>query len=126
MELLHNASIKRKLLWSTLVTCGAALAIALSALFWFQSVNFRSNFAAQIQTLGVIVAQNSVTPLTLHDRKAAEEVLSALQINPQITGAALFDSEGKLLAGSSCRRVMRTAPSFRSTRSSWSVCSPRR
>jgi PAS domain S-box-containing protein len=98
MELLRNASIKRKLLWSTLVTCGAALAIALSALFWFQSVHFRTNFASQLQTLATIVAQNSVGPLAQNDKKSAAEVLSALQINPQITSASLFDSEGKLFA----------------------------
>jgi PAS domain S-box-containing protein len=98
MQLLRNAPIKRKLLLSTLLTCGAALAIALTGLFWFQSVNFRSGFAAQLETLAVVIAQNSAAPLAFDDRNSAAEVLSALKVNPQITGAWVYDREGKLFA----------------------------
>src|SRR5262245_38281051 len=98
MELLRNAPIKRKLLLSTLATCGAALALALSGLFWFQSVNFRSNFAAQLRTLAAVVAQNSAAPLVFEDEKSALDVLSVLQANAQIAGVSIYDGEGKLFA----------------------------
>src|SRR5688572_27108872 len=96
MQVQHNASIKRKLLWSTGVICGAALIIALTVLFWFRSLDNRSKFAAQLQTLGAIVAQNSAASLVSDDRKSGTEALSALEINPDITGAWVFNSEGKL------------------------------
>jgi PAS domain S-box-containing protein len=111
MSLLHNASIKRKLLWSTLVTCGAALAVALTVLFWLRSLSYRSNFSAQLQTLGAIIAQNSAAPLSSDDRKSVEEVLAALTINPQITGAWVFNSDGKLVARFGADADARTAAS---------------
>ena len=59
MKILHRLSdlpIKRKLLFGTLAICIAALALACTALFWFQSVTFRKGFAAELESLGAIIA----------------------------------------------------------------------
>ena len=98
MQSLRDLPIKRKLLWVTLATCGSALAMACTALFWFQSANFRKGFVAELQSLGGVVAQNSAAPLAFDDRKSAVEVLSALKVKPHITSAWVFDSQGKLFA----------------------------
>jgi PAS domain S-box-containing protein len=98
MRFLRNAPIKRKLLWITLITCSAALALALTVLFWFQSVNFRSGFSAQLQMLGTVIAQNSTAPLTFDDPRSALEVLSTLKVNPHVTSAWIYTGDGRLFA----------------------------
>ena len=98
MQILRDLPIRRKLLWVTLTTCGTALALACTALFWFQSVNFRRSFAAELETLGAVIAQNSAAPLAFDDKISAVEVLSALKVKAHITTASVFDSHGKLFA----------------------------
>src|SRR5437879_1915127 len=98
MQFIRDLPIKRKLLWVTLATCGAALALACTALFWFQSVNFHKSFSAELQSLGSVVAQNSAAPLAFEDTKSAIEVLALLGVNPEITSASIFDHEGKPFA----------------------------
>src|SRR5258706_1333021 len=98
MKFLRDLPIKRKLFCVTLATCGAALALACTALFWFQSVNFHKSFVAEIESLGAVVAQNSAPPLAFEDTKSALQVLSSLKVNPPITAASIFDSEGKVFS----------------------------
>jgi signal transduction histidine kinase/ActR/RegA family two-component response regulator len=98
MRFLDNLPLKRKLLLTTLATCMTALALACSALFWFQSVIFRRSFAAELESLGAIIAHNSAAPLAFNDQKSAVEVLNALRVNSHITSACVFDSEGTLFA----------------------------
>jgi PAS domain S-box-containing protein len=101
MKMLHRLSdlpIKRKLLLGTLAICIAALGLACTALFWFQSVTFRKGFAAELESLGAIIAHNSAAPLAFDDKKSAIEVLAALKVKPHITSASVFDGDGKLFA----------------------------
>ena len=51
-----------------------------------------------MESLGAVIAHNSAAPLTFDDKKSAVEVLSALKLKSCITGACLFDNEGKLFA----------------------------
>ncbi len=98
MKIIKDLPIRRKLLWITLSTCGIALTVACSGLFWFQSVNFRQAFVASLQSLGAVVAQNCAAPLAFDDRHSAGEVLSTLKANPSITAAVVFDSAGAVFA----------------------------
>jgi methyl-accepting chemotaxis protein len=98
MKFLHNIPIKRKLLLVTLTTCGATLAFACAALFWFQSVQFRKGFSDELESLGAIIAQNSSAPLAFADQKSAAEVLSALKVKSHITDAWIMDADGKVFA----------------------------
>ena len=98
MKLLNDLPIRRKLLWITLSTCGIALSVACSGLFWFQSINFRQSFIASLQSLGAVVAQNSAAPLAFDDQRSAGEVLSALKVNPSITSAVILDGAGREFA----------------------------
>ena len=98
MHFLHDLPIRRKLLCVTLLTCGPALALACGVLFWFQSVQFREAFAAELESLGSVVAQNSAAPLAFGDERSAQEVLSTLGVRSHITSACVFDSEGRLFA----------------------------
>ncbi len=95
---IRNSPIKRKLLLGTLSTCMVALALACGALLWFQTVNFRKGFAAELKSLGAIIAHNSSAPLAFNDSKSGGEVLAALRVNPAIRSARIYDGDGKLFA----------------------------
>lgn len=98
MRFLEDLPLKRKLLLTTLTTTMAGALVACCALFWFQSVIFRKSFAADLESLGAIIAHNSAAPLAFDDRESAVEVLDALKANSYITSACVFDGEGKLFA----------------------------
>ncbi len=98
MTFLQTLPIKRRLQAVTLMTCAAALAMAFSAMFWFQSVQFRKGFAEELESLAAVIAHNSSATLAFDDKKSAAEVLSALKIKPHITAATIHDSSGKLFA----------------------------
>ena len=98
MKFINNLPLKHKLLFGILATCLAALSLACTALFWFQSAQFRKGFVTELESLGAIIARNSAAPLAFGDKKSAVEVLAALKLKPQITSARVFDSEGKPFA----------------------------
>jgi PAS domain S-box-containing protein len=99
--------MKRKLALVTLATCGAALVLACGALFWFQTIRLRSSFAAELESLGAVIAYNSSAPLTFQDTNSAVEVLAALRVKPQIISAAIFDTSPKLFARYGSERTPR-------------------
>ena len=47
MQWIRDLPLRYKLLLGILATCMAALTLACSALFWFQSVTFRKGFVAE-------------------------------------------------------------------------------
>lgn len=98
MPYFRDTPIRLKLLLVTLTTCGIALALSCGALFWFQSVNFRRSFVAELQSLGAVVAQNSAAPLTFTSEDSAVKVLSSLEGKSQITSATVFDGNGHVFA----------------------------
>jgi PAS domain S-box-containing protein len=98
MQFIRDLPLRRKLLFGLITTCLAGLAFACAALFWFQSVQFRKGFIAELESLASIIAHNSAAPLAFGDKKSAAEVLGALKVKPQITLARVLDSDGKLFA----------------------------
>jgi two-component system, NtrC family, sensor kinase len=97
-QLVNDLPIKRKLAYVTLVTCLGALTLASAVLFWFQTVNFRRSFAAELESLGAIIASNSAAPLAFDDRMSAMEMLNVLQNKSVVTSAFIYDSQGNLFA----------------------------
>ena len=98
MQFIRDLPLRRKLLFGLITTCLAGLAFACTTLFWFQSVQFRKGFVAELESLASIIAHNSAAPLAFGDKKSAAEVLGALKVKPQITLARVLDGEGKLFA----------------------------
>jgi len=81
-----------------LLICGAVLCVAIATLFTFQVLNFRSNFQRDTAALAVVVANNSVAPVTFNDEKTATEVVGALQAKPSVLAASLLVPSGSLFA----------------------------
>ena len=78
----------------TLLICGAVLCVAITALFTFQVLNFRSNFQRDAATLAVVIADNSAAAIYFEDDVAATGVLLTLQAKPTVVAASLVLTNG--------------------------------
>ena len=85
----RDLPIQQKMLVMTLVICGAVLCVAITALFTFQVLNFRSNFQRDTATLAVVIADNSAAACSFGDDAAATGVLLTLQAKSNVLSATL-------------------------------------
>jgi signal transduction histidine kinase len=95
---LRDAPIRRRLIAITLVICGAVSLLTCTSFSAYEFFTFRQNAIANLTTIGSILASNSTAALTFANSEDAMEILAALQAEPHIRAAALYDENGKLLA----------------------------
>ena len=95
---LRDLPIKRKLMLVILLTSSFALLLMGSALITYELITFRRTLAADMGVLADIVGSNSTAALAFQDRKNAQEILSALSAEAQITAAAIYDENGEIFA----------------------------
>ena len=94
----RDLPIQKKMLVMTLVICGAVLCVAITALFTFQVLNFRSNFQRDAATLAAVIANNSTAALTFDDAKTAKEVVDSLTNKATVVSACLVLTNGSPFA----------------------------
>jgi signal transduction histidine kinase len=90
--------IQRKLRLVILATCTAALCVASSALFALEFYLFQRDFRRDLVAVGEIIASNSTAVLKFGDEQAALENLASLKAKPNISGSALVNRDGTVLA----------------------------
>ena len=98
MNFFRNATLRQKLTWLTTICSVVALAttaVALGAYEWFF---YRRVALSNLGTTAAITARNSAAALAFNDRDDATRVLAALDAEPAIVGAALYDVNGKRFA----------------------------
>jgi signal transduction histidine kinase len=95
---LRDTPIKRKLTLVILLTTSFALVLMGSALITYELVTFRRTLAANMTVLAQIIGSNSTAALAFDDPKNAQEILSALSAEQQVTGAAIYDDHGRIFA----------------------------
>ena len=93
-----DASIKRKLLTSTMFTCLVALALSSAVFMTFQIVYYKRTTVEGLATLATMIGANSTAAIVFNDPGAAEETLAALKAEPTITEALIFTSENEVFA----------------------------
>ena len=98
MRLLKNLPIGRKITLIVLFSSGVGLSVALAALFAFQILPFRQNYARDLAALGQIIAENSTAAITFNDRRAADDILAALHAKPHIIFSTIHLPDGSLFA----------------------------
>lgn len=81
-----------------LLATGLALGTLMASSLLFDYLGARSQLRNRLSTMADIVGQNSAAALTFDDRHAASEVLQALQAEPRIVSACLYDLSGQLFA----------------------------
>ncbi|MEO5959323.1 MAG: PAS domain-containing protein, partial [Opitutaceae bacterium] len=98
MMTFKNVPLRRKLTWLAMVCSLAALvtmAAALGAYEWFV---FRKSIVAQTTTLASVTAHNSAAALAFADLEDATRILEALEAEPTVITATLYDARGRRFA----------------------------
>src|SRR6266699_4345232 len=100
MRAFRDLPIRNKLILVILFTSTIALLLASMAAIGYELVRFRHTVARELPTEAEIIGPNSevVVALAARDRKAAQEVLSALRVRREIISAQIFDGENKPFA----------------------------
>src|SRR6185295_11133292 len=94
----QNLPIKRKLVGGIFLTSLCVLTLTCLALLMYEIFSYRQTTTRGLSTIGDIISANSTAVLVFDDPKLAQEILSGLRAEPEITAAALFDQNGKLYA----------------------------
>jgi PAS domain S-box-containing protein len=81
-----------------MIASGTVVVVASMALGISEVLSYRSSLRSEISTLGEIVGANTAAAVMFDDRKAAEEILSALRTHPRIVAAYVLAADGRLFA----------------------------
>ena len=98
MRRFRDLSIRSKLMTGFMLTSLAALLLTVGALTWYDRATFRDEVLRDVDTLAGILGENASSSVAFNDHRQAEATLAALRAQPQITGAAIYDSKGALFA----------------------------
>lgn len=94
----RSVPFRRKLLLLILSTCSTALLCACVILAVYQMWESRNTMVRDMTILADVLARNVRAALTFHDDEAAQRTLSALETEPSIIAADLYDDAGSLFA----------------------------
>ncbi len=91
---LQDLPIRRKLTVAILLTCFVVLLLACGVLAVYQMFDFRQTMVRNTTVLVDVLAKNTQAALTFQDEGAATETLLALQAEPAVAAACLYDEKG--------------------------------
>ena len=98
MQTFRDLSIKRKLTLSGVATSVVVLVLASIVFAVHEYMAFRDDTVAHRESTAFIVGSNCTVTLTFEDPEIAAELLSALEKQPYIAAAAVYDATGTLFA----------------------------
>jgi PAS domain S-box-containing protein len=94
----RNLAIRAKLIILMMAISGAILALAVVSLLVIEVLSERGEIESEIASLASIIGFNSRASLVFGDQQAAVKILDALKLQPEIVGAWVQDSQGKVFA----------------------------
>lgn len=98
MRFFRDIPIRSKLTLIIMMTCGVALVLGAVALAVRFAVAEEDNLARHMAILTRIVATNSTSALAFDDPEWARQTLAALDADPGVSAADIYDVQGKLFA----------------------------
>jgi signal transduction histidine kinase/HAMP domain-containing protein len=98
MKLPGLTTIKRKQTFVIMLTSCAALLLASTGFVAYEVVTFRRTLTRHLETLAQVLGNNCTGALDFNDRQVAEEVLSALRVEPDIVAACIYSKDGRIFA----------------------------
>jgi PAS domain S-box-containing protein len=98
MKHLYDVPIKRKLTLITLVTSGLALLLACAAFTAYEWFVFRASMVDEHQSTARMIGDNSAAALIFNDPDSAAQTLRSLSAHPHVESAAVYDTEGAVVA----------------------------
>jgi len=96
--LFRDLPIRHKLVGLISLISLSALLVAGAVMLAYEFGKSRQGMASRLNTVAKIVAANSSAALVLNQSGPAQETLAALQAEPEIQAAALYDNAGRLFA----------------------------
>lgn len=94
----QDISIKRKLTAIIMIASTVALLLVSAGFVGYDLFTFRNTMVSDLTMLAEIIGDRSTAALSFENQSDAEETLHALSYKQHITGAALYDKNGDLLA----------------------------
>src|SRR5260370_20087502 len=99
MAIFHpSLSIKQKLRLIIMVTVGAALMLACTAVLGYDYLAFRDSIRNDLGVLAEIFGSSSTAALSFGDRKATEEILAGLRAERGIVASCIYSADEKPFA----------------------------
>jgi two-component system, sensor histidine kinase and response regulator len=94
----RHRSIRRKLTRIVLVTCGASILLACTAIAAYDVAAFRRELSSQLATVAQITGSNLTAALAFGDPKSATETLGSLAAQPHIVQACVYSTDEGVFA----------------------------
>src|SRR5882724_13685146 len=98
MPAFRQTTIKRKLIALIMLTSSVALLVAFALMIVSDYVSFRSGMVRDLRTLADVMGTSGSSALDFDDEEFATKTLAGLTATPNITTAAIYTKEGKVLA----------------------------
>jgi signal transduction histidine kinase/CheY-like chemotaxis protein len=98
MPAFRQTTIKRKLIALIMLTSSIALLVAFAFMIGSDYLTFRSGMVRDLRTLAAVVGTNGSSALDFDDEEFAAKTLAALAATPNITTAAIYTEDGRVLA----------------------------
>ncbi len=95
---IKNVSIRLKLKIIILLICGLVLILTTFIFISSYIIEFRKNKAHELSGLAQVLGTGCVPALDFFDSDAAYARLEALKVKPDVSGARIFDHQGKIFA----------------------------
>jgi signal transduction histidine kinase/ActR/RegA family two-component response regulator/HAMP domain-containing protein len=95
---LRDIPIKRKLTAIIMIASTVALALISPLYVYYEWSTLRQTMVKDLATLADVIGNRSSAELAFNDEREAQEELNTLGFKKYIMGAALYDSNGQLLA----------------------------
>ena len=89
LKYIRNLPIRSKLTLLLLVPCVIVLLLAGAGMLWFQSSNFKQDFARDLKAAAQIVAKSITAATAFNDHDAASEMLKTLEVKSHVISAVL-------------------------------------
>jgi two-component system, sensor histidine kinase and response regulator len=90
--------IRRKLIFTGLLTTSIALVMAGISIIGYQLFEYRSDVAAELKSVAVMIAVNSSAPLVFGDEESAARTLAPLDAVTGVAEAAIYKTGGRRFA----------------------------
>lgn len=98
MMLFRDMPIRKKMMRIIFLISGVVLLVTCITFFIYEFYAFRKTTLEKLSTIGKIIAANSTAALAFDNAEDATEILSALQTEPHIVAAGLYDEDGNLFS----------------------------
>lgn len=95
---LKTVSIRRKISKALFIACGVILLMTATGYVVYQLVTYRQTVISQLTILSQVIGSNSTAALAFDSRDEASEILMALQAEPNILAACIYNEVGEVFS----------------------------